>query len=203
MSTSGTPESGKGLIAMAARILRHEAATIPVTFIASIIVIAPVLYSAIDFFVSPTVITSLDTTATFKLASPIPGLTTLVRGIGFIVLQSAIAYVYVKTTDVIARSFRNIILIPFIIPALVYAWLSAYVSFVLWVMAASSITGGNLTLIGAFLLALLVLILFVGDRAADDDNRPVEFWVCSIFSIIVFLIIFGAYTEGYFSQAGN
>jgi hypothetical protein len=204
MNSNGKPDDGKGPVSKLRRMLIDEATAIPITFIASIVVLVTVIYSAVEFLISPSVLSASNVLSFPKIVSPIPGLNILVKAIGFFVVQGALASIYARTIDTIARLFGNIAIVLFIIAALVYAWLSTFVSFALWVTATPNYIIGILTLAAASFISFMILSIFItSNSSSDKEDNSAAAAAAGIASLVIFGIIFGVYTMDYFVKANS
>jgi hypothetical protein len=179
--------------------LHHEITTVPVTFTASVIVIIPVLYASIEFAISPTSL-ALPIPNFPSVTTPIAGLNILLKGCTFLVLQWAVSTLFARSVQFFSRRTNNATLMLSALAALVYAWLSTFISFVLWVTAAPHVDGAVAVLFVVFWVSLIILVYSTPEEGPDEANYPVVVIVLGAAALFIFSFVFGFQAAEYFRK---
>jgi hypothetical protein len=182
------------------RIIHHEATSIPLTFAASLIVVIPVVYGAVQFLISPSSF-ELPVVNFPSVSTPIPGLNILIKGCTFLVLQWAVSTLYARSVQFLSRRTNTMALMPAAIIALVYGWLSTFASYILWVTAAPHLDGAVLALVVVFIVSLFILAQSTPEEGPNEWNYPVFIFMFGAVALIVFSVVFGIQAADHFNKS--
>ena len=190
MQNDDGANASQGLFRRLVHIVHHEITNVPITFIASLIVIVPVLYGALQFSISPT---SLELPAPNlpSVTTPIPGLNILLKGCTFLVLQWAVATLFARSVQFLSRRTDDMPIMLSALAALVYAWLSTFISFILWVTATTSFDGAAIALFIVFWVSLFILVLSTPEQGPNETNYPVFVIIFGAVALVIFSFVFG------------
>lgn len=191
MSNEPSPAHGRQFQRVV-QALYHEVTSIPVTFAASIIVIVGVAYSALDFLFHLQAPQSGSVPSLPSL--PIVGLDFLVRSCAFLVLQSALAFVYAKTQNFVSEKVSRVAFLIWIMVALIFGWLSTFVSVALFALSGVSYDWAVIRLFLASLVGIFIMGFFVDAYQTDkEDYQSVAPFsiLFGLIALIIFGVIFG------------
>jgi hypothetical protein len=189
----------QGLFRRFMRMMHHEITTVPVTFTASVIVIIPVLYAAVEFAISPPSL-ALPVPNLPSVTTPIPGLNILLKGCTFLVLQWAVSTLFARSIQFVSRRIGDASLMLTFLAALVYGWLSTFISFILWVISAPHVDGAIMVLFATFFVSFFILIYSTPEEVADEVNYSVFVVLFGLVALFIFSIVFGFQATDYFRK---
>jgi hypothetical protein len=193
-------DANQNMLSRVFRIIHHEATSIPFTFIASLIVIIPVLYGAIQFLISPGSF-ELPIVNFPSVSTPIPGLNILIKGCTFLVLQWAVSTLYARSVQFLSRRTNNMALMPAAVIALVYGWLSTFISYILWITAAPHLDGAVFALVVVLFVSLFILALSTPEEGPNEFNYPVYIVIFGGVALVIFSIVFGVQAADHFNKS--